>query len=124
MSNRSNNILRQALLLGIMLCCFIGAKASVIKGVVRDSVSHEPVPFASVMIKSQGWGKLTDDHGKFSIDIPYRQDTDTLEVTAMGFAPKKVPFDASKSKLTIDIVSQGVALGEVIVRPRKEKYSK
>lgn len=124
MSSKTNNILRQAVLLGIIVCSFIGVRASVIKGVVRDSLSHEPVPFASVMIKSQGWGKLTDDHGKFEINIPYRLDSDTLEVTAMGFAPKKIPFDKSKSKMTIEIVSQGVAIGEVIVRPRKGKYSK
>ena len=38
-----------------------------VTGVVRDSVSREPVSFATVMLKGTERGVLTDDDGRYTI---------------------------------------------------------
>ncbi len=100
------------------------ARNAVYSGVVRDSVSREPVPYASVMLKSVGWGKLTDEKGRFKISVnDQRTINDTIHISAMGYTARAVPVNGEK-KLEIYISPDGVRLNEVVVRPKKEKYSK
>ena len=114
-------------LLLFLACTLIASsvQAKVISGVVRDSISHEPVPYASVMLKNAGWGKLTDANGKFKIEIDNSKSllTDTLVVSVMGYTTKSIKAESGK-KLDILIVSDGIKLNEVVIRPKKEKYSK
>lgn len=95
-----------------------------VKGVVRDSVSNAPVPFASILLKGTDRGALTDDNGRYSLvtALPF----DSVMVSAMGYADKTVPARIKDDKVTvnIDLHSTGVMLGEVIARPKREHYSK
>ena len=90
-----------------------------VKGVVRDSVSKAPVPFASILLKGTDRGALTDDNGRYSLvtALPF----DSVMVSAMGYADKTVPAIIKGDKVTvnIDLHSTGVMLGEVIARPKK-----
>lgn len=117
---------RLALILSFAFICFsasnINSADRRINGIVVDSLSHDPVPFASVKLKSAGWGKLTDGSGKFSLEGI--QKGDTVVVSAMGFTPKVYVYDGRKTNLRYEIVADGVKLNEVVVRPKKEKYSK
>lgn len=100
------------------------ARNAVYSGVIRDSVTREPVPYASVMLKSVGWGKLTDEKGRFKILVnDQRTINDTIQISAIGYAAKAVPVNGEK-KMDIYISPDGVKLNEVVVRPKKEKYSK
>lgn len=119
----SNKLVRFFIfLISIIACNSIAAK--VYTGVVRDSVSHEPVPYASVMLKKAGWGKLTDSEGKFRIEISTSGlRPDTLVVSAVGFTTKTIVARGDE-KMEILISSDGIKLNEVVIRPRKEKYSK
>lgn len=108
----------------VMLLSFVmsvAASATTLSGVVIDSVSGAPVPYASVVLVKNGWGKLTDGKGRFSLsaELP-----DTLAVSAMGYSKKMIPVATAGGRMKIVISPDGVLLGEVIVRPRKEKYSK
>ena len=53
-----------------------------VKGVVFDSRSREPVPYAAVALTTTPGGTLTDDAGRFSLRS-YSQ-TDSVRVTVMG----------------------------------------
>lgn len=119
-----NKIIDLILFLAFTITTFT-VDAKVISGVVRDSISHEPVPYASVMLKNAGWGKLTDANGKFKIEIDNSKSllTDTLVVSVMGYTTKSIKAESGK-KLDIFIVSDGIKLSEVVIRPKKEKYSK
>lgn len=98
-------------------------KSSSITGLVRDSISHQPVPFISVMLKSAGWGKLTGEKGKFILENV--EPHDTVVVSGMGYRRVEIPVSrVRKGKITIDLQSDGLQLKEVVVRPKKEKYSK
>ena len=43
------------------------AQAGRVIGIVRDSLTHEPVPFASVLLVGTDRGMLTGDDGRFDI---------------------------------------------------------
>lgn len=107
----------------LLLCGLCGnAIAATIHGVVRDSLTNEPVPYAAVRMLSNGYGKLSDEAGRF--DVWTNRLSDTLVVSAMGFTTKKVPVKASTSRMDVFLVPDGLQLDEVVIRPKKEKYSK
>jgi hypothetical protein len=67
------------------------AQQIVLKGMVKDVHSEEPVPFASVVFKKSTVGKLTDSAGRFSFLISSLP-SDTLEITCVGYQPFLLPI--------------------------------
>lgn len=99
------------------------AQSTKIQGVVRDSISGEPIEFATVRIDGTTIGKLTDENGKFTLTNPGKENT--LVVTLMGYTTKEITVPQNQTtKLDIPLVSEGVKLKEIVIRPGKEKYSK
>ncbi len=95
-----------------------------VRGVVRDSLTREPIPYASVLLKGTDRGVLTDDNGRYTIvtTLPF----DSVMASSLGYTTKAV---ASRKRgdnvqVDIDLVSTGVLLGEVIAKPKREDYSK
>lgn len=94
-----------------------------ITGLVRDSLSREAVPYATVTLIGTDEGTIANDKGGFTINS--RAAFSKLRVTAMGYTPREVPVKAGQgSVVLVDLVPSGVELNEVIVRKGKEKYSK
>ncbi len=84
---------------------------------VLDSLNMEQIPFATISF-GDGLGTFADDDGSFIFNKKRYPDIDTLYVSAMGYAEKKVIFsDALVQVLLRPEVSQ---LGEVIVSAPKE----
>ena len=94
-----------------------------ITGLVRDSVSGEGVPYASVTLVGTNEGTMANDKGGFTINTRAR--FSKLRITAMGYSPKEIPVKTGQgSVVLVDLVASGVELDEVVVRRGKEKYSK
>lgn len=94
-----------------------------ITGLVRDSLSREAVPYATVTLIGTDEGTIANDKGGFTINS--RAVFSKLRVTAMGYTPREVPVKAGQgSVVLVDLVPSGVELNEVVVRKGKEKYSK
>lgn len=94
-----------------------------ITGLVRDSLSREAVPYATVTLIGTDEGTIANDKGGFTINS--RAAFSKLRVTAMGYTPREVPVKAGQgSVVLVDLVPSGVELNEVVVRKGKEKYSK
>ena len=94
-----------------------------ITGLVRDSLSREAVPYATVTLIGTDEGTIANDKGGFTINS--RAAFYKLRVTAMGYTPREVPVKAGQgSVVLVDLVPSGVELNEVVVRKGKEKYSK
>lgn len=94
-----------------------------LNGLVRDSLTHEPIPYAAVFLRGSDRGVLTNDNGKFKI-VTAKNFT-SIDVSSMGYESKTIlPKKNGKYDLTIELKPIGVKLKEVIVKPRKEKYSK
>lgn len=94
-----------------------------VKGVVRDSLTREPIPYASVLLKGTDRGVLTDDKGRYTIvtTLPF----DSIFASSIGYSNKTVKARKGDNiKADIDLVSTGVLLGEVIAKPKRVHYSK
>lgn len=101
--------------------CPMAVRSETLSGRVIDSSSHEPIQYASVILKKVGQGLQTDRKGRFRFESVNRGDT--LLISALGFSKATYVFDGN-GKATITLNPDGVRLNEVVVRPRKEKYSK
>lgn len=76
-----------------MLCvCSFAQSRYTIRGIIYDAESKTPLPSVNVYVQDLGWGKIADENGNFSIDVPAGKHTvvfsfvgyenHTLEVTA------------------------------------------
>ena len=94
-----------------------------ITGLVRDSVSGEGVPYASISLVGTSEGTMAGESGGFTINSRAR--FSKLRVSAMGYRAKEVPVRTGQgSVVLIDLAPTGVELSELVVRKGKEHYSK
>ena len=98
-------------------------RATTVRGVVIDSLTHEPLPHVAVLLAGSGTGTKTDADGKFSITT--QSDFTHVRFSLLGY--KAVDRDVRmgrSNRLKIELPPTSIPLEEVMVRPRKEKYSK
>lgn len=101
----------------------VAPSATTVRGVVRDSVSREPIPYAAIFLQGTERGVLADENGRF--DVSTVQSTPAVAVTSMGYGKKVVPIRPGRvNTITVDMVPVGLKLDEVVVKPGKEHYSK
>ena len=112
------------LFMGLLFACFLHAQDITVKGTVTDSITGEPLPYASIILQGTGKGGVTDGNGNFSLSLPKRDGT--LKVSYMGYKPKDIHISARQTTVELNILlrPEGVALTEVVIKPKKEKYRK
>ena len=102
--------------------CSIAQEAT-IKGTVTDSITGEALPYASLIFKGTTIGTATDMNGHFELTLPER--TQMLEISYLGYKTKQMNITPQYSgRLDIGLSPDDIALQEVTVKPKKEKYSK
>ncbi|PRY13719.1 carboxypeptidase-like protein [Pontibacter ummariensis] len=117
-------MLRHPLLyiLTLLLTCFMlpaqAQKSIRISGTVLQPDKKTPIPGASIVKINSNMGVISDEQGKFLIDVAQK---DTLMVRAIGYKPLLyLPKQLPVSELRVNIVLQedSVMLGEVEVTSR------
>ncbi len=112
------------LLVVVLMAGTLRAQNVTLKGTVTDSITGEPLPYASLLLQGTGLGCVTDGNGQFSLVLPRR--SGTLRVSFMGYRTKNIGLSTRQSfvDMAIQLSPDGVSLKEVVVKPRKEKYRK
>ena len=111
------------LLAFLWLSWLANGQNTTIKGAVTDSITGEGLPYVSIIFKGTTIGTATDGEGNFSFSAS--TDVRTLEVSYLGYDTKEVTIRAGRvNNLDIRLAPTGIALNEVVVKPKKEKYSK
>ncbi len=91
-----------------------------ISGIVRDSVTYEPVPYASVVVSGETAGTLTNEKGIFQLTAP--NDAPSLQVACLGYEKKVVPVKKRHVNVyDISLAPTAQQLQEVVVRRKKIK---
>src|SRR5215831_4925570 len=91
-------------LIGIFICvCSAKAQVKILKGVILDKQSDEPIPYASAVFKKSGIGVLSDSLGKFTMTLPQLPVGDTLQVNNVGYKPTLIPVSDIKDSSFITI---------------------
>lgn len=93
-------------------------------GIVKDSITGEPLSYVSVLFENSTVGTMTDDNGHFSLQND--KGFTNLVVSSLGYDTKIVPLKAGKKNdgLDIRIRPTSFEIAEVVVKPKKEKYSR
>lgn len=93
-----------------------------IKGVVTDSLTHEPLMYITVQYEGKGVGGITNGNGEYEVET--RKGWNTLTFSAVGYKTKRVNFAPGTKVLNVKLASDDILLSEVVVKPKKEKYSR
>ncbi len=90
----------------------LSAQNTIIRGRVTDAATGEPMPYTNVYVEGKFIGTLTDDEGKYELNVNKR--ADTLTASALGFKILKKPITAAAEQtinfeLQMDAISLDVA---------------
>ena len=110
-----------ALLLLLLLSVSTGVSAQ-IKGVITDSLTHEPLMYITVQYEGKGVGGISNANGEYQVET--RKGWDELTFSAVGYITKKVKLKPGTRVLNVKLQSDDIMLSEVVVKPQKEKYSR
>jgi CarboxypepD_reg-like domain len=98
-----------------------GAENKILKGSILDNQNNQPLAYVSVGVLNKSEGTLTDSAGNFSFEISQENLEDTLQMSSVGYFPKKIAVkDYIKSNATIVKLEIKITeLAEVIVTNMK-----
>ena len=102
-------------------CIWAVGLCAQIHGVVIDSDTGDPIPYLNVYYDGKGVGTITDIDGKYSID--YHPGWTKLTFSMVGYATQVITVSSKTTELNISMKSD-LVLDEVIVKPKREKYSR
>lgn len=92
-----------------------------IQGIVRDSVSTQGLPYASITVEPGGVHTVADSRGLFELNLP--KDARTITARCQGYASKTVAVKHTSINLyDINLRPQAEELKEVVIKRRR--YSK
>ena len=111
------------LILILLILAASNVFAQQIKGVVTDSVTHEPLMYISVYYQEKkDMGTITNIDGEYSLEA--RRNGGTLVFSAVGYISKTVKVNYGNQTVNVQLAPDNVILNEVVVKPKKEKYSR
>ena len=114
----------KSIILSLILACVsaITTCAQELTGIVKDK-NQKGVPYVNIGIPSKAFGIITDDNGNFKLKITTEKETDTLQITSIGYYPLVMSVgDFKKTCLAnspIIITEEVYQLATTVVRPNE-----
>ncbi len=108
------------------LCLTFGAgvacgQHTIVRGIVTDSVTGEAMPSVTIVFQGTNIGATTDLNGRFSFST--RSPGKVLEVVYMGYDTQRLKVVPGRTNnLRIRLRESEIALHEVTIKPKREKY--
>lgn len=93
-----------------------------ITGRISDKSNKEPVPFASISLKKQLIGIISNEQGQFDFYVPEDYPTDTLVISFFGYQQQLIPLTSVQGPLNILLQPSSFQLEEVVIRPMPPDY--
>ncbi len=101
-----------------LLCTEISRGQNItIRGIIVDSQSGQPLPFATIGIKGNASGTASNQEGKFVLQIPTTFADSVFFCSYMGYKPFESRVSDLTPEVTIALVRDVITLNEVEVRP-------
>jgi len=97
-----------------------------ITGILVDSVSKEPLPFANIGIVKKNVGGITDDRGEFLLTIPNQYRSDTLTFRYVGYEEVQIPVARwlTAKRQEVFLKPKTDLLEEVLINAKKVRRKK
>ena len=120
----TNKLLRILLLFFTIAICGNAFGADfVVEGEVVDSITGEPVPYVAIYRnKGASDGVMSDVDGKFKITMSKSSGEYTF--MGLGFEKRTLILNSDLSPITVTLMPKNLTFEEVVVKPKREKYSK
>lgn len=115
-------------IMSLLIPCFSQAQTrqyptTVIEGFITDSITNEPLPYVNIYLKGSNTGVMSDENGHFEVST--NTNFTSLQISMMGYNTKNIFVNKGKKNvLDIRLTPSETLLEEVIVKPKKAKYSK
>lgn len=93
-------------------------------GIVKDSITGEPLPFVSVYFDGSTIGAMTDDNGTFTLQN--NQGYTKLAAASLGYDTKFIDLKPGKKNDNLEVLLKPTVfeISEVVVKPKREKYTR
>lgn len=106
-----------ALSFAITTSCY-SQRTQVIKGILKEQGTDNPVPFGSIGIINSTRGTAANGKGEFLLDIREKDLSEKLRVSCIGFMTRLVPIDSIKgiAQLVIRLEPDISLLDEIVIR--------
>lgn len=93
-------------------------------GIVKDSITGEPLPFVSVYFDGSTIGAMTDDNGTFTLQN--NQGYTKLAAASLGYDTKFIDLKPGKKNDNLELLLKPTAfeISEVVVKPKRKKYTR
>lgn len=115
-------LLYKKLILLFLLVFAASQSFAQLKGVITDSITHEPLMYISVYYEGKGVGGVSNANGEYQIET--RKNWNEVTFSSIGYRTKVIKLTPGQKVLDVQMVPDDVMLSEVVVKPKKEKYSK
>jgi hypothetical protein len=106
--------------LGLLYVSALTINAQELTGVVKDK-NQKGVPYVNIGIPAKAFGIITDDNGNFKLKITTEKETDTLQITSIGYYPLVMSVadfkKACQANTPIIVTEEVYQLATTVVRP-------
>jgi len=92
-----------------------------VSGVIKDEFSKEVIPFVNIGFFEKNFGAISQENGRFKLNIPEEFINDTLYFSSIGYELKKVPVNNLKDGDIVYLSRKTYVLNPVTIRPQSIK---
>jgi hypothetical protein len=86
-----------------------------IRGMVRDAKAGSPLPYANIYLSASGSGTVSNEEGRFQIDVPEKFVDDSLRFQFIGYYTHTLSVDDVRNHPVIDLTENIVDLSEMVI---------
>jgi outer membrane receptor protein involved in Fe transport len=94
---------------------------TIVKGIVIDGDTNQPLPGTNVIVEGTTKGTVSDFEGKFNIKLP--TESGILDFSNMGFTTQSIPVDQNSGDLNVVMVADANQLEDIIITANKTAQS-
>ncbi len=86
-----------------------------LKSVILDSLTHSPLPYASIYVMHKNIGAISNETGNFTLSTAELDAGDTVRIQYIGYKTKKLTIVELQSKETVFLTEDIVNLTETLI---------
>ncbi len=114
-------LLRKIYILSLFLLLPMLALSQSFTGVVMDSKSGTPLPYANIGVRGKNLGGIADIRGHFQIDLSKSLPTDTVVISYLGYQSQTfLKRNIGGIDYKIELISSALQLQEVVAIGKRE----
>ncbi len=101
----------------VMMFSISEAHAQTIKGYISDESTKESLPFATINFEGTSVGTISNQNGRFEMQVPAGFEDKQIQVSYMGYYSKSVSVVQAGGDVNIELTPSTLTLAELVIRP-------